>query len=138
MARATIPVLTTLSLGRMHRVESLDTSTRCRRYRTGFHELSGAAGPERTARSSCATRFSRHSTRAQHKKDIAPICGSGSVCFGRLEETQGAVAVPVHLDRLFQHPVADQSRRDRRKQDSAAEMSGGDQQALDVGGADNR
>ena len=53
-------------------------------------------------------------------------------------KAQRAEAVPIHAHAMFRNPFANQSSGDRRKQDSAAEVSCGHQQSIDVGRADYR
>jgi len=53
-------------------------------------------------------------------------------------KSQRAEAVPIHAHALFGNPFANQPRRDRREQDSAAEMSRGHHQPIDIGWAEYR
>ncbi len=57
---------------------------------------------------------------------------------GSGRKTHRAEAVPIHAHALFRNPFANQPCGDRRQQDSAAKVSCGHQQSIDVGRADYR
>src|SRR5437016_3487389 len=54
------------------------------------------------------------------------------------EKPQRAEALPIHADFLLGDPFADEPRGDRRQQDAAAKMSGGHEQAFEVGWPQDR
>src|SRR5215469_6085613 len=51
---------------------------------------------------------------------------------------QWAEALPIHADFLLGDPFAEEPRGNRRKQDAAAKVSGGHQQACEVGRPEDR
>ncbi len=62
--------------------------------------------------------------------------GGRSVCGSNLKAHR-AETVPVHADALLRHPFTYKPGGDGCEEDAAAKMSGGDQQALDVGRSEN-